>query len=78
MTDGVALSLQMLEESGLVPFEAVPGSKKATGALFSQPAAAEVFAPVQQPLMRSNGRPHAIVRRSDAHNQRLYDVGALL
>jgi hypothetical protein len=78
MIDGVAMSLQMLEESGLVPFEAVPGSKKATGALFSQPAAAEVFAPVQQPLMRSNGRPHSIVHRSDAHNQRLYDVSALL
>ena len=78
MTEGLFHVLQMLEESGLVPFQATSGAKKAAGALFSQPAAAEVCAPMQQPLMRSNGRHHAIVRRSDAYNQSLYDVSALL
>ncbi len=66
---------QMLQESGLVPFEA---PKKPTSALFSQPTAAEVSAPTQQPMLRANGRPHAMVRRSDAQNQRIYEVTTLL
>ncbi|EIE21946.1 hypothetical protein COCSUDRAFT_42961 [Coccomyxa subellipsoidea C-169] len=66
----VDVTKKMLQESGLVPFEA---PKKPTSVLFSQPTAAEVSAPTQQPMLRANDRPHAMVRRSDAQNQRIYE-----
>lgn len=68
----------MLQESGLVPFEATPGKRRAKIA-FSAPAKAEVRDPAQQEGAPSDaGHPMhhrtVVVRRKDAENQRLYDV----
>ena len=64
----------MLEDSGVAPFEQVAAKKKVAQGLFSEPAAAEVLAPTQQALIRTNARPNKVVYRSDANNQRLYQV----
>lgn len=64
----------MLADSGVAPFEQVAARKNAASGLFSQPAAAEVRAPTQQALIRTNARPNFMVRRVDADNQRLYKV----
>lgn len=71
---GLSGHLQMLEDSGVAPFEQVTAKKNIASGLFSQPAAAEVRAPTQQALIRTNARPNSMIYRSDANNQRLYQV----
>ncbi|CAL8471542.1 g11084 [Coccomyxa elongata] len=66
------IAKKMLADSGVAPFEQVAARKSAASGLFSQPAAAEVRAPTQQALIRTNARPNLMVCRSDADNQRLY------